>query len=215
MEDFFSESKADLINKKTLYGFEKMLRKPKIATYEPSWSTSLYSLYEEYIRPNIFAIIVVILLVLFLTYRYIMKSLGCNSLGCSSLGCSSLGCNSLGCNSLGCNSLGCSSLGSSLGRNSLGVPEPALNLNVPIEVEYGTNSTHARTQQLTDAGTYPNRYAPNRYTYADLANPLTNNWGSDYSRENLDMLADIIFETSNPDSGGTQVGMYYAPLTSY
>lgn len=72
MDDFFSESKPDLINKKILYNFEKMLKKPKI-TDQADWSNLIY-FYEEYIKPNIFFIIVIILLTLFLIYRYITKS---------------------------------------------------------------------------------------------------------------------------------------------
>ena len=74
MDELFSESKPDLINKKTLHNFEKMLKKPKVTTEETSWVNTLHYIYNEYIKPNIFFIIVVVLLVLFLLYRYLTRS---------------------------------------------------------------------------------------------------------------------------------------------
>lgn len=76
MEDLFSESKPDLINKKTLYNFQKQLKKPVITqpVEEIQWSDGFSSFYKNYIEPNILFIIVVIILALFLLYKYFTKS---------------------------------------------------------------------------------------------------------------------------------------------
>lgn len=74
MDDLFSESKPDLINKKILYNFEKMLAKPKITAEETSWSSNIWYFYDEYIKSNGFFIVVLILLFIFLLYKYLTKS---------------------------------------------------------------------------------------------------------------------------------------------
>lgn len=75
MDDFFSESKPDLINKKTLHHFEKIISKAK-NIQEPnniSWTNYLYNFYEEYLKHNMFFIIVIVLLTIFLIYKYMTK----------------------------------------------------------------------------------------------------------------------------------------------
>ena len=73
--DFFSDSKPDLINKRTMHNLEKILKKTRpITTDSNTWSDTAYSFYEEYIKPNAFFLIILLLLSLFLWYRYSIKS---------------------------------------------------------------------------------------------------------------------------------------------
>lgn len=70
--EFFSNSKPDLINKKTVRSMEKMLSF-KNPIRELSVIDSFASFYDTYISPNIFVLILLILFCLFLAYKYIAK----------------------------------------------------------------------------------------------------------------------------------------------
>jgi hypothetical protein len=74
MDDFFSESKPDLINKKTLHSLEKMITKKSVVVTSTSWTDYLYGFYNEYVKHNLFLIIVIVIIALFLVYRYMTKS---------------------------------------------------------------------------------------------------------------------------------------------
>lgn len=76
MDEFFSESKPDLINKKTLHNLEKMIAKPSkniIESSNESWTSYLYYFYDKYVKHNMFFIIIIILLTIFLIYKYMTK----------------------------------------------------------------------------------------------------------------------------------------------
>lgn len=70
--EFFSNSKPDLINKKTMRNIEKMLviQNP---VKELTVIDSFFSFYENYISPNIFVLILLIMFGMFLAYRYLAK----------------------------------------------------------------------------------------------------------------------------------------------
>lgn len=89
MDDFFSDSKPDLINKKVLKGFEKMIYKAKSSpayTYpniniggggtgmeEIGFADRLFYFYDIYVKPNTFGLIVLVILALYLLFRYWTK----------------------------------------------------------------------------------------------------------------------------------------------
>jgi hypothetical protein len=70
--EFFSNSKPDLINKKTIRTMEKMLVMVE-PIKEPTVIDSFCSFYNNYISPNLFVLILLIIFCLFLTYKYFLK----------------------------------------------------------------------------------------------------------------------------------------------
>lgn len=77
MEQYFSGSDPDLINKKSLSKLDKLLKQPTVVVPQgpatPSWSECIYTWYEEYVRPNLLFILILIVLIAFLIYRYKVK----------------------------------------------------------------------------------------------------------------------------------------------
>lgn len=67
-----SSSKPLLVSDKTIKQLEKTFRVARVE--QTGWTESMGNFYEEYIQPNMFAIIVFFLLFLFLTIRYVLKS---------------------------------------------------------------------------------------------------------------------------------------------
>jgi len=66
----FSGSKPNLINEKIIKKLNKILKENKLDT---SFSNSLYDIYQNYIKPNAFGIIVFIVICVFLFMKYIIK----------------------------------------------------------------------------------------------------------------------------------------------
>ena len=69
MDEYFSGSKPDLINRKTLGKFDNMLKVSEFPEKTNVWT----NIYEDYLKQNLFFFIILILLVLFLLYRYLTK----------------------------------------------------------------------------------------------------------------------------------------------
>jgi hypothetical protein len=67
----YSNTKPSLVSNKTLKNLGK---KFKVAqTDQTHWNESVGNFYEDYIQPNLFALIVMGLLAIFLTIRYVLK----------------------------------------------------------------------------------------------------------------------------------------------
>lgn len=85
MDDFFSDSAPDMINKRILNNYNKKIaactitnninniEAPKITN---GFGEKIMYFYNEYISPNLFLIIAVIIICLFLFYRYMCKKSG-------------------------------------------------------------------------------------------------------------------------------------------
>jgi hypothetical protein len=67
----YSNSKPQLVSHKTLKQLGKTFKVTNVEQIQ--WTESVGSFYEDYIQPNLFAIIVFMMLVLFLTIRYALK----------------------------------------------------------------------------------------------------------------------------------------------
>lgn len=76
LNDFFSGSKPELISNESILNIEQMMK--PIAEIEKNITPteSLSNFYENFIQPNIFFFIIVILLALFLFYKYMTKNMG-------------------------------------------------------------------------------------------------------------------------------------------
>jgi len=218
MDDFFSESKPDLINKKTLYNFEKMLKKPKVTVEETSWGNTLSYIYDEYIKPNVFFIIVIVLLALFLLYRYMTKSE--NIIEPDHFN------------------------GDIFERPVLNPNIPIKEQNPQVnyladEIPFRYEDMYITHNDIDPPIEYPFKYPDippkiqdNGRVYSGLHNiyndghlfidsdydRATNN-ALDYmtkqNRRNLDLLAEIIFDSSNPSKIDSSPGMEYAPYTRF
>ena len=68
----YSNTKPQLVSSKILKQLGKTFKVPKIE--QTKWTDSMSNFYEEYIRPNLFALIVFALLTIFLTIKYIIKN---------------------------------------------------------------------------------------------------------------------------------------------
>lgn len=69
--EFFSGSRPVLINSKVLKDINEPLNAPE--DMGPTWGQSIGNVYCDYIRPNMFAIIVIFLISLYLFIRYLIK----------------------------------------------------------------------------------------------------------------------------------------------
>lgn len=69
--DPFSKSKPDLINRKAVKHIKKVFNSGSETI--PSWGDNVHHFYTNYIRPNIFALIILLIVILFLTIRYFIK----------------------------------------------------------------------------------------------------------------------------------------------
>lgn len=73
--DFFSNSRPNLISNRTIKALEKLYSiKGGDTVNEKGVSDTLYNLYKNYIEPNIFLFILLIIFCLFLIYKYISKN---------------------------------------------------------------------------------------------------------------------------------------------
>jgi hypothetical protein len=69
---FFSGTKPNLINEKALKSINKILDNNTIPN-QATTGEHLYKLYDDYIKPNMFGILVIVVISLFLFIRYIIK----------------------------------------------------------------------------------------------------------------------------------------------
>lgn len=67
----YSNSKPQLVSNKILKQLGKTFKVTNVE--QTQWSNSMGNFYEDYVQPNLFAIIVFVLLTLFLTIRYALK----------------------------------------------------------------------------------------------------------------------------------------------
>ncbi len=63
--------KPNLVSHKMVKRIGKILQNP--VKDEPTWKDNLMIFYDEYIRPNMFAILVLFLVAIFLTIKYLLK----------------------------------------------------------------------------------------------------------------------------------------------
>ena len=69
-----NDNNSNLISDKSLKSVEKIFKKNKINIHKHiNWQENLYHFYSEYIQPNLFPLIIFILIALFLSIRYILK----------------------------------------------------------------------------------------------------------------------------------------------
>jgi hypothetical protein len=210
MDDFFSESKPDLINKKTMYNFEKMLKKPKDISDDTSLSNILSYIYNEYIKPNIFFIIVVVLLTLFLLYRYMTKSDNINANDNFS-DTSERPIFNPNISTKDQNRLFSSDEIPLIINNKYmsydidsSVERPFKYPNIPSKIQ---DNDRAYMYDLFDDDLLIN---PDYYRTTN-----TNSFMTIQNRKDLDLLAEIIFDSSNPNKIDTYPGIEYAPLYSF
>lgn len=76
---FFSGIKPNLINEKALKSIDKILNNTK-NEITVTTGDHLIKIYEDYIRPNLFGIIVIVVIVAYLFIRYILKQHNINNL---------------------------------------------------------------------------------------------------------------------------------------
>ena len=69
--EFFSGTRPVLINSKVLKDINKPLIIPE--STDPTWGQSIGGIYCDYIRPNMFALLVVLLISLYLFIKYLIK----------------------------------------------------------------------------------------------------------------------------------------------
>jgi hypothetical protein len=69
---YFSDSQPNLLNKRTVKTLEKLLNQPLPAD-NGNISNGAQTLYKTYIEPNMFVIIIFVLIALFLYYKYVTK----------------------------------------------------------------------------------------------------------------------------------------------
>jgi hypothetical protein len=69
---FFSGIKPNLINEKALKSISKILDESTIYN-QPTTGENLLKLYENYIKPNMFGLLVIVIISIFLFIRYIIK----------------------------------------------------------------------------------------------------------------------------------------------
>jgi hypothetical protein len=69
---FFSGTKPNLINEKALKSINKILDTSTIQNQETT-GEHLYKLYDNYVKPNMFGLLVIVIVSLFLFIRYIIK----------------------------------------------------------------------------------------------------------------------------------------------
>jgi len=69
--DIFSKSKPDLVNHKTIRQISKIFQ--ATGKQEPSWKDNMNHFYVNYIQPNLFPLIVILLVIIFLSIRYLLK----------------------------------------------------------------------------------------------------------------------------------------------
>ena len=234
-DDFFSDQNPDLINKKTMASFQKILTKRVTITGEVTWSDYVYNVYDSYVKPNAFFIIVLILLIAFLVYRYWSKSHSLNEPLDSMGSLSSL-------------------TGPITGPDECKVlidesPLPTFNPYYPVSeqnsyVNYLPNTIplysngrdvmppseeHCEPEYtpLTDSLYHPFRTYTGiaEYTSSDPMLPNALGWPADYNsttdnaldyfagqnRRNLDMLATIMFDKSDPRRTSTGPYAAYTP----
>jgi hypothetical protein len=70
--DYFSGANPDLISNKCLKELNTSLIKPTVVEY-PTLTSNLSGFYTDYIRPNIFPIIVFVLISVYLFIKYVLK----------------------------------------------------------------------------------------------------------------------------------------------
>lgn len=68
---FFSGMRPNLINEKALKTINKILDNSEIPP--PTTGEHLFKLYDEYIKPNVFGILIIVIISLFLFIRYVIK----------------------------------------------------------------------------------------------------------------------------------------------
>jgi hypothetical protein len=69
--DIFSRSKPELISRKAMKSITKMLKNS--GKIESQWSDNLGHFYVNYIRPNLFVLLVLFIVMIFLIIRYSLK----------------------------------------------------------------------------------------------------------------------------------------------
>lgn len=68
----YSNTKPQLVSNKILKQLGKTFKVTNVE--QTQWTDSVGNFYEDYVRPNLFALIVFVLLALFLTMRYVLKA---------------------------------------------------------------------------------------------------------------------------------------------
>lgn len=63
--------KPELVSSKTIKKLTKLIQQP--VDKEPTWKENLAYFYSDYIRPNLFALIVMVLVAIFLSIKYLLK----------------------------------------------------------------------------------------------------------------------------------------------
>ena len=66
-----SHKKPDLVSNKTFRKINKIFQEPVVN--EPTWEDNLMLFYTDYIKPNLFPLIVLIILIIFLSIKYLLK----------------------------------------------------------------------------------------------------------------------------------------------
>ena len=69
--DVFSRSKPDLVSHKVIKRVNKVFQ--TAGSIEPSWGENIGHFYTNYIQPNLFALIIFVVIAIFLTIRYLIK----------------------------------------------------------------------------------------------------------------------------------------------
>ena len=69
--DVFSRSKPNLVNNKVLKHMNKIFK--TTGGTEPTWGDNLSHFYVNYIQPNLFPLIILVIISVFLTIRYFLK----------------------------------------------------------------------------------------------------------------------------------------------
>jgi len=63
--------KPNLVSSKTIKRIDKLFS--NIKNEEPTWGISMSMFYNDYIKPNLFALIILFVIVIFLTLKYLLK----------------------------------------------------------------------------------------------------------------------------------------------
>ena len=63
--------KPNLVSSKTIKRIDKLFS--NIKNDEPTWGISMSLFYNDYIKPNLFALIILLIIVIFLSLRYLLK----------------------------------------------------------------------------------------------------------------------------------------------
>ena len=70
---YFSKSKPSLISSKTLKHIDKLVQGGDGGKLQPDWKKSATLFYGDYVKPNLLPLIVLFIVVIYLTIRYVIK----------------------------------------------------------------------------------------------------------------------------------------------